>query len=103
MLGQTRAHPRRFTHLPALLLAASAALVSLSPEAKAQNAPIDQARMKSDMERYFHGEKWEGPFFFGAGAVATGVIQMVVGAADGFVFKTCSNLHQHPGEAAGHV
>jgi hypothetical protein len=57
----------------AALLCAAAALTA-APGARAQaQTPIDKARMTEDMHAYFHGEKWEGPLFFGAGLAAGGV------------------------------
>lgn len=57
----------------AALLCAAAAL-TLGPGARAQaQTPIDQAQMTEGMHAYFHGEKWEGPVFFGAGLAAEAV------------------------------
>jgi hypothetical protein len=56
--------------------AASALLLALgaSREARAQSqGPLDTPRMTEDMHTYFHGEKWEGPVFFGAGLASAGL------------------------------
>jgi hypothetical protein len=59
--------------------AAVAAGLFAAPEARAEGeapigeAPIGKAQMTEDMHAYFHGEKWEGPVFFGAGLASAGI------------------------------
>src|SRR5262245_123883 len=56
-----------------LFCSSMAASLSVASRAPAQQmAPLDKARMTEQMHSYFHGEKWEGPFFFGAGLLAAG-------------------------------
>jgi len=59
------------------------ASISVGRAALAQQPPpLDKARMKEDMHSYFHGEKWEGPFFFGAGLAAAGAGTVLVTRKD---------------------
>ncbi len=60
-------------------LAAALTVTSVTSVASAQRkASIDEARMAEDMHAYFHGEKWEGPFFFGTGLAAGAVGAVLV-------------------------
>jgi hypothetical protein len=64
-------------------LLCAAATLAVAPGARAQDpAPIDKARMTEGMHAYFHGEKWEGPVFFGAGLAAGGVGALLVTRSD---------------------
>jgi len=60
-----------------------AAAVTVAPPALAEGAPsIDKAQMAEAMHTYFHGEKWEGPVFFGVGLAAGGVGAVLLTRSD---------------------